>query len=55
MDRVAAGDEVVITRHDKPRIRLSPVGPGAATSPPPRGAEPPLSLPRPPHTPRIAR
>lgn len=25
MDRVAAGDELVITRHGKPRIRLSPV------------------------------
>jgi prevent-host-death family protein len=24
MDRVAAGDEIVITRHGKPRIRLSP-------------------------------
>jgi prevent-host-death family protein len=24
MDRVAAGEEVVITRHGKPRIRLSP-------------------------------
>ena len=27
MDRVAAGDEVVITRHGKPRIRLSPARP----------------------------
>ncbi|MGI8902070.1 MAG: type II toxin-antitoxin system Phd/YefM family antitoxin [Solirubrobacteraceae bacterium] len=25
MGRVAAGEEVVITRHGKPRIRLSPV------------------------------
>jgi len=24
MDRVAAGEHVVITRHGKPRIRLSP-------------------------------
>ena len=31
MDRVAAGEEVVITRHGRPRIRLSP-----ATSPPAR-------------------
>lgn len=27
MDRVAAGEEVLITRHGKPRIRLSPAGP----------------------------
>jgi prevent-host-death family protein len=27
MDRVAAGDEIVITRHGKPRIRLSPAAP----------------------------
>jgi prevent-host-death family protein len=26
MDRVAAGEEVLITRHGKPRIRLTPVG-----------------------------
>jgi prevent-host-death family protein len=26
MDRVAAGEEVLITRRGKPRIRLSPVG-----------------------------
>jgi prevent-host-death family protein len=25
MDRVAAGEEVVITRHGKPRVRLSPI------------------------------
>jgi prevent-host-death family protein len=24
MDRVAAGEEVILTRHGKPRIRLSP-------------------------------
>jgi prevent-host-death family protein len=27
MDRVAAGDEVILTRHGKPRIRLSPAMP----------------------------
>jgi len=27
MDRVAAGDQIVITRHGKPRIRLSPALP----------------------------
>jgi prevent-host-death family protein len=24
MDRAAAGEEIVVTRHGKPRIRLSP-------------------------------
>jgi prevent-host-death family protein len=24
MDRVAGGDEIVVTRHGRPRIRLSP-------------------------------
>jgi len=27
MDRVASGEEVTLTRHGKPRIRLSPVAP----------------------------
>ncbi|MGI8864764.1 MAG: type II toxin-antitoxin system Phd/YefM family antitoxin [Solirubrobacteraceae bacterium] len=27
MDRVAAGEEVLITRHGKPRIRMSPAMP----------------------------
>jgi prevent-host-death family protein len=27
MDRVAAGEEVILTRHGKPRIRLSPLPP----------------------------
>jgi len=30
MDRVAAGEQVVITRHGKPRLRLSPAVPIAA-------------------------
>jgi prevent-host-death family protein len=24
MDRVAAGEEIIVTRHGKPRLRLSP-------------------------------
>jgi prevent-host-death family protein len=28
MDRVASGEEVMITRNGKPRIRLSPAVPG---------------------------
>jgi prevent-host-death family protein len=40
MDRVAAGEEVVITRHGRPRIRLSPAEPET------------LSLTPPPHIPR---
>ena len=28
MDRVAAGEEIVITRRGRPRIRLSPANPG---------------------------
>jgi antitoxin (DNA-binding transcriptional repressor) of toxin-antitoxin stability system len=39
MDRVAAGDQVVITRHGKPRIRLSPADSES------------VSLTPPPHTP----
>jgi antitoxin (DNA-binding transcriptional repressor) of toxin-antitoxin stability system len=34
MDRVAAGEEVIITRHGKARIRLTPI------APPPPGARP---------------
>jgi antitoxin (DNA-binding transcriptional repressor) of toxin-antitoxin stability system len=55
MDRVAAGDEVLITRRGKPRMRLSPVAPAPDsiwTSPAP--PTPPLitATPRPrtPHT-----
>jgi antitoxin (DNA-binding transcriptional repressor) of toxin-antitoxin stability system len=45
MDRVAAGDEVLVTRRGKPRIRLSP-----ATDPAPPALTPPAE----PRTPRTA-
>jgi len=33
MDRAAAGDEVVVTRHGTPVVRLSPAPPPAASPP----------------------
>jgi prevent-host-death family protein len=41
LDRVADGEEVVITRHDKPVARLVPEGASAARRSPPRGRRSP--------------
>jgi antitoxin (DNA-binding transcriptional repressor) of toxin-antitoxin stability system len=40
MDRVAAGEEVVITRRGQPRIRLSPAVSRRPSPPAPGGSEP---------------
>jgi prevent-host-death family protein len=37
MERVAAGQEVLITHRGKPRVRLTP-----ASEPPPAGRHPPM-------------